>query len=83
MGRGKKKNKNGKTRKFRRPSERTLFSKYNRSLGKWLKVIFWHYEDLRKKIEKDEKRLAELEKTVKLLSKRIKSIEQKISDDEA
>ena len=49
-------------------------SAFQRSLSKWLKVIFWKYEEVKEKVTQLEKRIEKLEKTVKLIRKKSKDI---------
>jgi len=43
-------------------------SAYDKALWKWLKVVFWHYDDMKKKLEELESRLTALEASVKFIN---------------
>ena len=62
-------------KKQKKSKESYQYSKYCRSLGKWLKVIFWKYEELQAEIKANKERIDELEKTVKLINEKLESIE--------
>lgn len=49
----------------------TELGRYQTALYKWLKVIFWHYDELESEIN-------ELKKTVKFLSKEIEKLKKRI-----
>jgi len=63
-----------KKRKQKKSKESYQYSKYCRSLGKWLKVIFWKYEELQAEIKANKERIDELEKTVKLISEELENM---------
>jgi len=49
----------------------TRLGKYQTALWKWLKVIFWHYDELKTEIE-------DLKKTVKFLSEEVEKLKKRV-----
>lgn len=47
--------------------------KYRYALWKWLKVVFWYYEDMSERLAAMEKRLVKIEKTAKFIKERLES----------
>lgn len=65
---------NGKKKRKTRRKEENLRSVYFKALRKWLKVIFWHYEDLKTRIDKQDKHIDELENAISLIREKLESI---------
>lgn len=65
---------NPKTKKNVKREEKNLRSDYSRSLNKWLKVVLGHYDDLKSKVDKQAKRIEELENTVNLIREKLENI---------
>jgi hypothetical protein len=49
----------------------TKLGRYQTALWKWLKVIFWHYENLKDEVE-------DLKKTVKLIKKELDDLKKRL-----
>jgi hypothetical protein len=70
----KKRAKKPKPPKFEVTAKRgTKLGKYQTALWKWLKVIFWHYDDLKNRVD-------ELEKTVKLIRKEVEILKKRLNE---
>lgn len=61
--------------RVKKRKDKSLCSAYFKALRKWLKVIFQHYEDLKTDINEQDKRIEELENTVRLIRLKLKSID--------
>lgn len=68
------KRKNQKKPRMMKPrASSSQIGKYRTALWKWLKVVFWYYEDMSERLAKMEKRLDRIEKTAKLIKERLES----------
>ena len=72
---GKKKQKNPVYAKGYGTGKKVSSKQVLRCLYKWLKIIFQYYDGLKSRIDEQDKRIEELENTVKLIREKLESID--------
>jgi len=64
--------------KFEVTSKRTTkLGKYETALSKWLKVIFWYYDELKNRVDELEKTITFIKQELEILKKRLDECQKK------